>query len=47
MFELVGHGIAMGNAVNPLKKVAEYVTDDVEHQGIVQAFQKYFGIKEE
>lgn len=47
MFELVGHGIAMGNAVNPLKQVAEYVTDDVEHQGIVQAFQKYFGIKEE
>lgn len=45
MFELVGHGIAMGNAVEQLKKVAEYVTGDVEHQGIVKAFQKYFQIE--
>lgn len=46
MFELVGHGIAMSNAVESLKEIAEYVTDDVEHQGIVKAFQKYFDMKE-
>ena len=45
MFELVGHGIAMGNAVDALKSMAEYITDDVDHQGIVKAFQKYFHIQ--
>lgn len=46
MMELVGHGIAMKNAEESLKQIVEYVTDDVEHQGIVKAFQKYFHIKE-
>ena len=45
MFDLVGHGIAMGNAVDALKSMAEYITDDVDHQGIVKAFQKYFHIQ--
>ena len=45
MFELVGHGIAMGNAVDSLKSMAEYITDDVDHHGIVKAFQKYFHIQ--
>ncbi len=34
MFELVGHGVAMGNAVEDLKAVAQSVTEDCEHDGI-------------
>ena len=43
MFELVGHGIAMGNAVDRLKNIAEFVTDYVDCAGIDKAFYKYFG----
>ena len=43
MFELVGHGIAMGNAVDCLKNIAEFVTDYVDCAGIDKAFYKYFG----
>ena len=43
MFELVGHGIAMENAVDRLKNIAEFVTDYVDCAGIDKAFYKYFG----
>ena len=45
MMDYAGIGIAMGNAVDALKSMAEYITDDVDHQGIVKAFQKYFHIQ--
>ena len=41
MFELVGHGIAMGNAIDELKAVAEAVTDDVTDNGVAHYFEKY------
>jgi len=41
MLKAVGHGIAMGNAVKELKEIAEYVTDDVDKQGIEKALKKY------
>lgn len=41
MIEEVGHGIAMGNAVDALKDVAEYVTDDLDKDGIKNACIKY------
>lgn len=37
IIEAVGCGIAMGNAVPELKKIADYVTDDVKHDGIRNA----------
>ena len=44
MFELVKHGIAMGNAVEELKTVASDVTDRVDNGGIEKALKKYFNI---
>lgn len=34
-------GIAMGNAVEELKQAADYVTDDIEQDGLYHAFQKF------
>lgn len=39
MIEAIGTGVAMGNAVEPLKNVADYITDDVDQDGIVKALQ--------
>jgi len=44
MLQLVGHGIAMGNASDEIKKYASEVTDSVDHDGIAQAFKKHFDI---
>lgn len=41
MLRLVGHGIAMGNGKEPLKKVADYVTDHVDEDGIMKGL-RYF-----
>jgi len=41
MLKAVGHGIAMGNAVDELKEIAEYVTDDIDKQGIYKALKHY------
>ncbi|MFW5795000.1 MAG: HAD family hydrolase [Bacillota bacterium] len=41
MLKSVKHGIAMGNAVDELKKVAEYVTDDVNKAGLKKALKHY------
>lgn len=43
MLKHVGLGIAMGNANDIVKKAANYVTDDVEDDGIYHALQ-YFGL---
>jgi hydroxymethylpyrimidine pyrophosphatase-like HAD family hydrolase len=43
MLQFVGHGIAMGNATEPTKRVAEYVTADIHDDGIYKAMQ-HFGL---
>lgn len=40
MITTVGHGIAMGNAVETLKEAAVMVTDDVYHDGVYTALKK-------
>ncbi|MFA6648227.1 MAG: HAD family hydrolase [Candidatus Izemoplasmatales bacterium] len=41
MLKAVGHGIAMGNAVDKLKQIAEYVTTDVNDNGVYNAMKHY------
>jgi len=41
MLKLVKHGIAMGNATEELKKVAEFITTDVNDNGIYNAMKHY------
>jgi Cof subfamily protein (haloacid dehalogenase superfamily) len=41
MLKAVKHGIAMGNAVEPLKEIAEYVTTDVNDFGVHNAMKHY------
>jgi Cof subfamily protein (haloacid dehalogenase superfamily) len=41
MLSKAGIGIAMGNATDNLKKVADYVTSDLEHDGIYLALQHF------
>lgn len=41
MLQMVNIGIAMGNAVEDLKQIADYVTDTVDNDGIVQALRHY------
>jgi len=43
MLQSVAHGIAMGNGLPETKQAAEYVTDDIDHDGIEKAM-KHFGI---
>ncbi|RKS85839.1 hypothetical protein DES39_1255 [Orbus hercynius] len=40
MFKMVDHSIAMGNSVEPLKQLAEFITDDNNHHGIANALKK-------
>lgn len=39
MLQYVGHGVAMGNAPEVVKKVAKYVTRDVDNDGIVHGLK--------
>ncbi|MEG0453131.1 MAG: HAD family hydrolase [Coprobacillus sp.] len=41
MFEHVSHGIAMGNAIDELKDIAEYVTSAIDNDGIYNALKQY------
>jgi HAD superfamily hydrolase (TIGR01484 family) len=41
MFSHCGYGIAMGNGDEELKAAADYVTDTVENDGIMKAFEHY------
>lgn len=41
MLTYVGHGIAMGNASQPAKEAAEYVTTDIHEDGIMHAMEHY------
>lgn len=41
LIESGGIGVAMGNATDELKSVADYVTDTVENNGFVKAMEKF------
>lgn len=40
MIRFAGVGIAMGNAVPAVKKVAQRVTSDCDHDGVAEAIEK-------
>ncbi len=40
MIKEVGYGIAMGNANDELKKYAKYITDNIENDGLYNAFYR-------
>lgn len=46
MLSSVNLGIAMGNAVEEAKEAADYVTDDVDQDGILKALQHFQILKE-
>lgn len=41
MLQFAGVGVAMANAQEEVKAVADYITDDNNHDGIAKALQKY------
>lgn len=41
MFELAGHTVCMGNGMDEVKAVAEYVTDSVMEDGVEKALRHY------
>jgi hydroxymethylpyrimidine pyrophosphatase-like HAD family hydrolase len=44
MLQLVGTGIAMGNASDLVKQHADMITDSVDRDGIALAFTSLFNI---
>ncbi len=44
MLELVGCGVAMGNADDKVKTIADEVTDDLFNDGLAKAFNKLFDL---
>ena len=40
MLEHSGTGVAMGNGGEEIRSMADYVTDDVEHDGLWKAFER-------
>lgn len=44
MLELVGHGIAMGNANDEVKRSADYIVPSVEEDGLAVAFKSIFNL---
>lgn len=41
MIEHVEIGICMGDGINALKEIADYVTDTIQNDGIYQAFERF------
>ena len=41
MLEYVGTGVAMGNATDNVKAIADYITDSVQNDGIVSALKHF------
>lgn len=41
MIEAAGIGVAMGNAEQPLKELADYITDTNNNDGVAKAFEKF------
>ena len=44
MIMYAGVGVAMGNAPDPIKTVADYITDTNEQDGVRKALEKFFGL---
>jgi len=44
MIKTAGIGVAMGNGTPNLKKVADFITKDVEDDGVVFAVEKFIGV---
>lgn len=44
MIEYAGLGVAMGNAIPEVKKVANYITDTNERNGVAKAIKKIFNV---
>jgi len=44
MIEFAGMGIAMGNAPDEIKKVADYITDTNNNDGVAKALKKFFNL---
>lgn len=42
MIEAAGVGVAMGNAVESVKRVADFITDSNDNSGVAVALEKYF-----
>lgn len=40
MLEYCAYGVAMGNGGEEVKEIADYITDDVEQDGLYKAFEK-------
>ncbi len=45
MLKAVGHGIAMGNSVDEVKECAEFITKDINDDGVAYALKEYGFIK--
>ena len=41
MLKAVGHGIAMGNSVDAVKECAEFITKDINDNGVAYALKEY------
>ena len=41
LIEMSGIGVAMGNGLDRLKQAADYVTDDIDHDGIYNALKHF------
>lgn len=44
MIEYAGFGVAMGNAIEPVKKLADYITDSNKDNGVAKAIKKIFNV---
>lgn len=40
-FKTAGHSISMGNGDEEIKKIADYVTDAIDHKGLLNAFHHF------
>ena len=45
MIEYAGIGVAMGNAVEEIKSIADMVTADVDDSGVAVALEKIFDLR--
>ena len=43
MFQAVGHSVAMGNASDELKSIADLFCDPCEEQGVLKVLEEVFG----
>lgn len=41
MIQAAGLGVAMGNAVETVKEIANYITEDNEHDGVAAVVEKF------